>query len=912
VRAIILGTLLTLVAVAAAAPPPDFYALPDNIETLQLENGLQVVLMPNTAQPMAGVYVVVGVGSSREDFATSGMSHMLEHLLFNGTDTMTQEQLYDAADLAGAYNNANTADFHTSFMMVVPAANLETGMRLQSQMLLHSALPPEKFEKERGIILGELVAARDDPTEAAGEEQRRALNAGTSLELPTLGTRATIAGLDRDATFAFYKTWYVPNNMTLTLAGNFDRDGALKLIETYYGAVSPRPLPDAALRTPAPLDESRTLVRRAGRERKLTLAFDAPDYRSDDYFAFEVATELLQAEGSGIFSRAVADLAHQPEVGLWWQAAPGFGRVMIEMTLPEGFAGDDGYRLVQDAIATALENGITDEDVAEVVHLRETTMLQDREQLRMTGIVIAEPLWLGGVDFFVASLPRLRAVTAADVAVVLEERFIGRPCLAVLLEPELTQPAAVPAALPAPAMPAGMKMPAGQTMPPKMAEAMRKMSAEGAAGEAVAKNDPAYKAPGGGAPAVPVDRSVLPSGAILVSQTVAGSDLMAIHLTMRGRALIDRAHGAPGAVNLVHRLLTTGVKGCDETCLARRLRQMGAVVKLVDDPRFPMDDYYTSGRFSFVRIECPAASGPDVLTLLADLTRRVTFAKPLFEREQRAQLQIFADRQGSASAEAGRMLRDALYGDHPLAQPAEGTAASVQALTPELLRAVYADALAPANLIWTVVSPYSHDELKTQLTDLLPGTGTPTAGVPPLPETTAPNRLTAAVGGEMAAIRLGAIRAVEPVDAVALELLVAIMSDRIQMDLRESKGLSYSLGASADIIGGEMVFQAYLNPPVERAGEGEELLTAAIKNFDAASITQADLDKTRGARGGRTMMRHLSSIGRAYYLAMAELEHDLAGYAQAVSAYDKVTLTDLQRVASSYLKDLPLVTVVVN
>jgi zinc protease len=905
VKGLLVVALLALAAGGAVAAAPDFYALPENIETLQLENGLRVVLMPNPAQPMAGVYVVVGVGSSREDFATSGMSHMLEHLLFNGTATMTQEQLYDAADLAGAYNNANTADFHTSFMMVVPAQNLETGMRLQSQMLFHSTLPPEKFEKERGIVLGELVAARDDPAQAASEEQRRALTAGTSLELPTLGTRATIAALDRDATFGFYKTWYVPNNMILTLAGNYDRAGALKLIEKYYGAVAPRPLPAAALRTPAPLDASRTVVRRAGRERKLTLAFDAPDYRSEDYFAFEVATELLQAEGSGILSRAVARLPQPPEVSVWWQAAPGFGRLMIELTLPEGFAADDGYRLVQDAVATALEDGITDEDVAEIVHLRETTVLQDREQLRMTGIVIAEPLWLGGVDFFVSSLPRLRAVDAAGVAAVLEGYLINRPCLAVLLEPELTQPEA-PAVAAAPAMP---QMPAGMKMPPAMAEAMRKKAA--AAAPAPAAADTVYHAPGGGASVVPVERSVLPSGAVLVSQTVPGSDLMAIHLTMRGRALIDRAHGAPGAVNLVHRLLTTGVKGCDETCLARRLRQMGAVVKLVDDPRFPMDDYYTSGRFSFMRVECPAASGPDVLTLLADLTRRVTFAEPMVAREVRAQLDVFADRQGSASLEAGRMLRDALYGDHPLVLPAEGTPESVGALTSAKLREVYADAFAPGNLIWAVVSPLTHADLKAQLTDLLPGTGIPTEGVPPLPATAAPSRLTASLGGEMAAIRLGGIRAADPTDAVALDLLVAIMSDRIQMDLRESKGLSYSLGASAEVTGHELVFTAYLNPPIERVAEGEELLAAAIRNFDAASITQADLDKTRGARGGRTLMRHLSSIGRAYYLAMAELDDDLAGYEHAATAYDKVTLADLQRVAA-YLKDLPLVTVVVN
>ena len=118
---------------------PEFHSLPANIEILRLENGLEVILMRNPAQPMVGIYTQVKVGSAREDFRTSGMSHMLEHLLFNGSEKYTQEELYDLADNAGAYNNANTTDFYTNYMMVIPAAEIETEVRgIPHQTMLRS------------------------------------------------------------------------------------------------------------------------------------------------------------------------------------------------------------------------------------------------------------------------------------------------------------------------------------------------------------------------------------------------------------------------------------------------------------------------------------------------------------------------------------------------------------------------------------------------------------------------------------------------------------------------------------------------------------------------------------------------------------------------------------------------------
>ncbi len=888
---------------------PVFYHIADNTEIVMLENGLRVVLMRNPAQPMVGIYTQVKVGSAYEDFRTSGMSHMLEHLLFNGTEKYDQDQLYALADRAGAYNNAHTTDFFTNYIMVVPAGEIATGMEIQSQMLFASVIPQQKFAKEQGIVLGELVQGRDAPGHFADEVLRELLYADSCLELPTLGTRATIAHLERDDVYAFYQQWYVPNNMTLALVGNFERDEALALLDQYYGQIAPGTLAARDLIPPAHIDRTSSVVRKGGSDRLTALAFEAPGYDSADYFPFLVMTDLLAMPVTGILDRTLADLTsdERPEATIWWDRAADYGRLMMRFDLPDQFDPQRCYRLVQDAAAAAIKSHVTAEDVREIIAMRETDTLLEREQLRMTGIYIAEPLALAGLDFFVAYRERLSEVTGEEVEHMLARYLVDSPCQAVLIEPTETS-------LAGPGGMAGRQMPAGMQMPPAMAAAMAQARAGDQTGQPGAEGQPTAAGPPApaGAPAIPVERTLLTSGAVLVSQTDGDSPLMAIHLTARGRAQIDRQYGAPGSVDLVHRLLTAGIDRCDEACLARRLRGLGAKVKLVDDARIPLDNYYTNGRFSFVRIEVGAANGPAVLDLLIEMTQRGDFDIDAFERAREVQAARLERNQVGARRRANLLLDEALYGDHPLVQPPEGDPQTVSELTYEQARTVYREAFAPENLIFAVISPYEHQELVTQIQQQLPGEGSPTPGVPPLPVTQASTRISESVGGQLAAIRLGSIVTVAPTDARALEILVAILSDRMAMDLRESRGLSYSVGTRVAIDGAEGEFIAWINPPRERAVEAEEAMTQFIADFAALSITQDELDRVRSARKGRAMMRRLSSISRAYYLAMAELAGDLATYVEALTSYDQITLDDLQAVDNHYLRELPLVTVVVD
>ena len=840
---------------------PLFVDMPAHVEVLRLENGLQVLLMQNPSQDMVSIVTQVKVGSAFEDFRTSGMSHMLEHLLFNGSDRWTQEQQYDMADRIGAWNNAHTSDFFTNYIMLVPETHVAEGVELQAEMLFRSILPTEKFEKERGIVVGEIVQGRDQGGNEAAEAIHDALFAGSSLAMPTLGTLSTIEHMDRDDVWAFYKNHYVPNNMVTTVAGNFDRAGILDLLRRHFGSVPPGSVQRPELTPASYLDRTTVVTRRAGDAQVMAIAFEAPDFRSPDYFPFLVLTHLLDASASGILTRAVDQLPDEerPAVSAWWEMSEGYGRLVIEMELADDADPVAAHDFLLDSLKQAVEWGITDQDVQEVISVQETETLVEREQLRSFAIMAAQPIAQGGVDFFLNYLGNLRRVQAEDVSRVLGAYLVDSPHLIVRCQPRI---------------------------------------------EEVAEDG------GSAEPAVKIERSELKNGVTLITLQNPASPLFAAHVTARNRAEIDGDYA--GAVDMAHRLLLQGVGGCDEQCTARKLRGLGAQLKLVDDPRFPMDDYYTTGRFSWIRLEAAADNGPEALVQVLDLIQHAGFTKDQFETERRDVIDMLSRREGSARNRADQLLDRALYGEHPLANPAEGTPASVAAMSFDDVRRAYRRAFSPENLVLAIVSPLAHDQLVNLVEEQIRGKGAPGPGLSPTPITAGDERVAETVGGPMASLRLGSLFEILPADAPALDLLIAVLSDRLAQDLRETRGLSYSVGASVAIHGDRAGLTAWLNPPTPRLAEGEAALDAAVRGFGAATVTQEELDSTRNAREGRLMMRRLSSLAQAYYLAMADLDGDVGSYMDVFAKYDAVTLEDLVRVGQAYVSGRPYVTVAVD
>ena len=263
-----------------------------------LDNGTEVILVENHANPMIAAVAIVKTGSRNEDEASNGSAHFLEHLLFNGTKTRTQKQIYDEMDFYGGYNNAHTGPDYTNYMILMPKEYIEQGMDIQADMLFNSTLPDEKFEKERGIVIEEIGKGADRPEHQVSNHFLKVFYAGTPYERPVLGTVSTISHLKRERVWDYYKTWYVPNNMTLMVIGDFSTAEMVELVKKKYGAYPAGQIPEHRTIKLNPPERLRIIkangMGKFPKDRQyLTMGYLLPPPVSDDFQSLVLLSEFL-------------------------------------------------------------------------------------------------------------------------------------------------------------------------------------------------------------------------------------------------------------------------------------------------------------------------------------------------------------------------------------------------------------------------------------------------------------------------------------------------------------------------------------------------------------------------------------------------------------------------------------------
>ncbi len=187
------------------------------VRTLTLDNGLEVVMMPDASSPLFSSLLIVRTGSSYETLASAGSTHLLEHMLFRGTESRTQGEIYDGFDLMGAYYNAQTSKTYTNFILVVPSEHALDAMDIQADMILHSTIPADTFEVEKGRVIAEIQQSLGRTSYQAETAHIRHVYGTSSYGFPTLGSVPGIRALTRDTVYGFHQDWYAVNNMVLVM-----------------------------------------------------------------------------------------------------------------------------------------------------------------------------------------------------------------------------------------------------------------------------------------------------------------------------------------------------------------------------------------------------------------------------------------------------------------------------------------------------------------------------------------------------------------------------------------------------------------------------------------------------------------------------------------------------------------------
>jgi zinc protease len=409
-------TISCLATVSAQELKP--LASVEGITEYQLENGVKVLLFPDDSKPQFTVNMTVMVGSRHEGYGESGMAHLLEHMLFRGTDLFPDipKLLKDR----GVLNMNGTTSFdRTNYFETLPAKddNLEFAISMEADRLTHSWIKQEHLDSEMTIVRSEFERGENSPQRMLMQRIMSAAFEWHNYGKSTIGNRSDIMRVPASNLRMFYRKFYQPDNITVVIAGKFDPEQALSLVKKHFGSI-PRPereLPKTYTEEPQQDGERITVLRRAGDVELVGLGYHVPSASSSDYAAVEVLAELLSMQPAGRLYKGLVEpkLASSAAAFDMVGHDPGLLLVMAEV------ATDSDLETVQETlikeVETLADKGVSKENVVRAVR----KILKNRERNFANTEKFATDLseWesYGDWRLYFLHRDRLEAVTPADI-----------------------------------------------------------------------------------------------------------------------------------------------------------------------------------------------------------------------------------------------------------------------------------------------------------------------------------------------------------------------------------------------------------------------------------------------------------------------------------------------------------------
>ena len=205
----------------------------------KLSNGLKLITTPLKETKAVTVLVLVNVGSRHEAKQINGVSHFVEHLLFKGTNKRpTSLDITKELDAVGAEYNAFTSKDHTGYYIKAAAEKIELAFDILSDMIFNSSFNPVEINKERGVILEEINMYNDNPLMNLGSLFEATVFNGHPLGWQIAGPKSVIKNVTRNQLVSYKKKFYQPNNMLISVSGNFNQEKVRKLTQKYFGQKS--------------------------------------------------------------------------------------------------------------------------------------------------------------------------------------------------------------------------------------------------------------------------------------------------------------------------------------------------------------------------------------------------------------------------------------------------------------------------------------------------------------------------------------------------------------------------------------------------------------------------------------------------------------------------------------------------
>ncbi|MEW5806684.1 MAG: pitrilysin family protein [Acidobacteriota bacterium] len=844
------------------------------VRRAKLKNGLEVILIENPGSLVVSSSVFIRAGVSTENPGMNGASHLLEHLLFNGTERRTQKELYDETDFYGMNNNAFTREDYTCFQMIVPSHYLEKGFDIQSDMLFHSTMPEENFEKEKKIVLEEIGKDRGNPDYLAELFFIGKTFEGTPYSKPVLGTTESITAMKRDGVFRYYKEYYVPNNMILFLIGDFHGEEALKMIERYFGSVSTAKFKEIAI-ADFPWKREKNLFRgKLGTGRNyLDIVTEAPDLSSQDFHAFQILISTLsEGEDSRLYKILMAQ--EQPLVldfSLNHATYGGKGFLRFSATLPENGVPEKAAEAYLQELQRAATEGITEEEIEEGKKDLKVAEIYQGEQFHYYSMIRGEWITFGGPGFLGRYLETIGKQDAVSVNEAAKKYWSNPSPIVTIVGPGQKDGAT-----------ARWESPVYQT------------SAVPVSGEEVRKE-------------------VLDNGMTIIVRRDRTSEIFALHLLMKNRSA-NEPEGKMGIADFTHRMLLKGNTLMDSADISEAMKGIGARIKVVDDPFIPYDDYYTTQHYSYIRFETLPENHRKGLKLLKEIVFHPSFPESEMGKVAAEMKDLIGKNEEKVSSRARNQFLSKAFEGSYLGNSIYGRVDSISFITSDDLASFHRKYFSPHNIIVSIVSDLPVEDVLREMKEIFgdlqrhEGEVLGTSAVQP---TMKSGRLEIKGGKEQSYIYAGYLFRVEETDIPALTIANALLSDRMAFHLREKLGMAYAVGSSISYYGDTGLFLASMGTRPDNVEDAVQGILGVIDSLDDSKLADREVEKTVNSMIGRAVMRRIPGINRAYFMGLSEFQG--RGYdfdLESIKRMKEVDVDAVKKAAGRYLSTSNIIVIV--
>jgi len=409
----------------------------------KLPNGLEVILHEDHSTPIVAVDTWYHVGSGDEQVGRTGFAHLFEHIMFMGSQHVPVGAFDQLLESAGANNNGSTTEDRTNYYETLPSNALPLALWLDADRMgfLLPTMDLPKVNLQRDVVKNERRQRVDNQPYGRADELILAALYPKShpYSWPVIGSMADLSAASLADVQNFFKTYYAPNNATLTIAGDFNSDSVKKMVAQYFGSIPRGPEVKRRVTVPAvviPRDTFLVLEDKVQLPRLFYTWHSVKGFSKDDA-ALDILAQIMAGDrNSRLYKRLVYDLQIAQAVSAFQDGSRLDGKFQIDVTPKPGQSVADIDRIVREEIGKIISSGVTPRELKRAQNVYKSSFLNRLASvLGKAEVLNSYNYFVGNPDFVQQDAARYERVSAADVQRV-ARTYLGRPKIVLTVVPE--------------------------------------------------------------------------------------------------------------------------------------------------------------------------------------------------------------------------------------------------------------------------------------------------------------------------------------------------------------------------------------------------------------------------------------------------------------------------------------------